>query len=93
MKTPRQGRGGKKGGERMTQKEKMISLMDDLLSVVHRISNNKEATPEEIAALPALADSIVHITGYAVIESTGTISPSVLRSRTPACAAESKTSL
>ena len=55
----------------MTQKEKMINLMDDLLSVVHRISNDKSATPEEIAALPALADSIVHITGYAVIESCG----------------------
>lgn len=59
----------------MTQKEKMISLMDDLLTVVHRISNDKRATPQEIAVLPALADSIVHITGYAIIESSGAISP------------------
>lgn len=59
----------------MTQKEKMISLMDDLLAVVHRISNNKSATPEEIAVLPALANSIVYITGYAVIEASGSITP------------------
>lgn len=75
----------------MTQKEKMVSLMDDLRSVVHRIANNENATPEEIAVLPALADSIVHITGYAVIESSGAASPSAPHSPLPACGAGSET--
>ncbi len=58
-----------KGGERMTPvKMKMIHLMDLLLQEVETIVNKEDQTPQEIAALPALADSIVHITGYAVIE-------------------------
>ena len=52
----------------MTVKAKMIRLMDALLTVAERISEKENATPEEIAVLPALADSIVNITGYAVIE-------------------------
>lgn len=51
-----------------TVKDKMLRLMDDLLFVVHKIATDEDAKPEEIAALPALADSIVHITAYAVIE-------------------------
>ena len=51
-----------------TVKSKMLRLMDDLLLVTNRISNDENAKPEEIAALPALADSIVRITAYAVIE-------------------------
>lgn len=75
----------------MTQKEKMISLMDDLLGVVHRIARDKSATPEEIAVLPALANSIVYITGYAVIETSGSIIPSAPHLRPPVCEAGSET--
>ncbi len=49
-------------------KEKMIHLMDLLLQEVETIVNKDEPTPQEIATLPALANSIVNITGYAVIE-------------------------
>ena len=49
-------------------RNKMIRLMDALLLVVERTVKNEKATPEEIAALPALANSIVNITSYAVIE-------------------------
>ena len=51
-----------------TVKSKMIRLMDALLLVAERTAQKENATPEEIAVLPALADSIVNITGYAVIE-------------------------
>lgn len=49
-------------------KSKMIRLMDALITVAERTAKNENATPEEIATLPALANSIVNITSYAVIE-------------------------
>lgn len=52
----------------ITVREKMVHLMDLLLQEVEQIVRKKDPTPQEIAALPALADSIVNITGYAVIE-------------------------
>lgn len=52
----------------MTVRERMINLMDDLLKVVHRISENEKATAEELALLPQLTDAIVYITRFAVIE-------------------------
>lgn len=51
-----------------TVREKMIRLMDYSIDVVKRISEKEDAMPGEIAALPALIDSIVNITAYAVIE-------------------------
>lgn len=51
-----------------TVKERMIHVMDELISVIDRIAENEDAKPEEIALLPALAESVVNITGHAVIE-------------------------
>lgn len=51
-----------------TVKSKMIRLMDSLISVAERIASDENAKPEEIAALPALANSVIAITAYAVIE-------------------------
>ena len=51
----------------MTVKEKMVHLMDTLISVVDRIAKDENAEPEKLALLPALTESIVNITGYAVI--------------------------
>lgn len=51
-----------------TVREKMIRLMDALLVVAERTARKENATPEEVAALPALANSIVNITSFAVIE-------------------------
>ena len=57
----------KKVLESMTVKEKMVHLMDSLINVVDRIAKDENAEPEKLALLPALAQSIVSITGYAVI--------------------------
>ncbi len=54
--------------ESMTVKEKMVHLMDSLINVVDRISKEENAELEKLALLPALTESIVCITGYAVIE-------------------------
>lgn len=51
-----------------TVKDKMVRLMDLLLQEVEKIVNAENPTPQEVATLPALANSIVNITGYAVIE-------------------------
>lgn len=52
----------------MTMRDRMLNLMDSLISIVDRVAKNENAKPEEIAALPALVESIVNITRYAVIE-------------------------
>ena len=57
----------KKALESMTAKEKMVHLMDRLINVVDRIAKDENAEPEKLALLPALMQSIVSITGYAVI--------------------------
>ncbi len=57
----------KKALESMTAKEKMVHLMDRLINVVDRIAKDENAEPEKLALLPALTQSIVSITGYAVI--------------------------
>lgn len=49
-------------------RDKMVHLMDLLLEEVEKIVAKAEPTPQEVATLPALADCIVNITGYAVIE-------------------------
>lgn len=48
----------------MTVKERMSELMDDLFMVVHRIAENEKATPEEIALLPELTQTIVLLTSF-----------------------------
>lgn len=52
----------------MTQREKMVKLMDSLLvavaAITGRICENK-AKPEELAILPTLVDSINALTKYA----------------------------
>lgn len=55
------------GSESITVKEKMVHLMDSLINVVDRIAKDENAEPEKLALLPALTQSIVSITGYAVI--------------------------
>ena len=55
-----------------TVRSKMIRLMVALISVAERIAQNENAKPEEIAALPGIANSVVNITAYAVIEPKGT---------------------
>lgn len=54
--------------ESKSVKEKMVSAMDAILSVIERIAANEKATPEELKALPELVNAMVQITGYAVIE-------------------------
>lgn len=54
-----------------TVRDKMVRLMDMLLTEVNKIVSKDDQTPEEIAALPVLADSIVNITAHAVIERKG----------------------
>lgn len=49
-------------------KEKMTHVMDKLISVIDRIAEDENAKPEEIAALQALAQSVIDITAYAVIK-------------------------
>lgn len=49
-------------------RDKMIRLMDMLLKEVDQLVAKENQTPEELKALPALADSIVNITAHAVIE-------------------------
>lgn len=51
-------------GENMTQKEKLIKLMDNLMSFAERACL-ENAKPEEIAVLPAVVDSITRLTNYA----------------------------
>ncbi len=51
-----------------TVRERMLHVLDLEISVMERIADKKEAKPEELALLPALADSICRITSYAVIE-------------------------
>lgn len=51
-----------------TVKDRMLHVMDDIISVIDRISENKDAKPEEVATLPALVNCLVDITAYAVIE-------------------------
>ncbi len=52
----------------MTQREKMIELMDNLLAAAEAITSRiceDKAKPEELAILPALTDSINALTKYA----------------------------
>lgn len=58
----------RKGVRRMTVKERMLKLMDLLLEESEKIIKKDAPTPQEIAVLPALAEAIVRITAYAVIE-------------------------
>lgn len=54
----------------MTQREKMIKLMDSLLEVAMTISERictEKAKPEELAVLPALTDSINALSKYAYL--------------------------
>ncbi len=54
----------------MTQREKMVKLMDSLLAAAEAISCRIcEGTvkPEELAVLPALTDSINALTKYACL--------------------------
>lgn len=60
--------GGKERRKMQTTRDKMVRLMDALIEVAVRIADDKNAKPEELSILPALADSVVRITGYAVIE-------------------------
>lgn len=53
--------------ESITVKEKMVNLMDTLINVIDRIAKDENAEPEKLALLPALTESVVNITEYAVI--------------------------
>jgi len=48
--------------------ERKIYVIDILIGEMERISKKEKPEPEEIALLPALVNSIVSVTGYAVIE-------------------------
>ena len=54
--------------EKKSVKEKMVTVMDALLSVIERIAANEKATAEELEVLPQLAIAMAQLTGYAVIE-------------------------
>lgn len=51
-----------------TIRDRMLRVMDDIITVIDRIAADENAKPEEIAALPALANCLVQISAYAVIE-------------------------
>lgn len=54
-----------------TMKERMLHLIDLMIGEVERICEKENPEPEEVKLVPALVDSIVQITAYAVIEKKG----------------------
>lgn len=51
-----------------SMKEKMMNAIDILIEEMEEIHQNKMKTPEDKALLPELANAIVTVTEYAVIE-------------------------
>ena len=49
-------------------KERMLHLIDLMIGEVEQICEKENPEPEEVKLIPALVDSIVQITAYAVIE-------------------------
>lgn len=49
-------------------KDALRDTIEDLRSVINRIATKENATPEELAVLAEIANSITRMTGYARIE-------------------------